>query len=307
MMYECIMSSLTDEARANLMSKENTNFHEDGPTLLHILTSDIFRATFSSAQSTRDQLSLLQPSRYKYDVKAINNVIRAAVKTLRAGVGTINNPEIFYYQFKIYKRIKAPLEWTSKILMLENTVSMDPTYTPETLYADVEAHYDKLLADHLWKPSERSPEEQIVAMTALKKQGQGKQQQQQSQKGKQGKGKEKGRKNNADSSRKRPPPPFKDSTGNEGDKKEWKGQTYYFCPAPHRNTHWHTHTIDECFTYKKWKNEGGSNDDSTSSPTSRVVVDRDKLKRGMAALFPSGTADYDPDDLAEALLAALRE
>jgi hypothetical protein len=66
------------------------------------------------------------------------------------------------------------------------------------------------------------------------------------------------------------------------------------------------HTTDECNTYKKWKAKGGpNNNDSTSGKPRQVVVDQDKLKKGMTALFPNG--DFDPEDLASALLAVLNE
>ena len=41
----------------------------------------------------------------------------------------------------------------------------------------------------------------------------------------------------------------------------------------------------------------------TNSNNSQVTVDTDKLKKGMAALFPSG--DFDTDDMADALVAAM--
>ena len=40
-----------------------------------------------------------------------------------------------------------------------------------------------------------------------------------------------------------------------------------------------------------------------TSKSNQVTVDADKLKKGMAALFPSG--DFDTDDLAEALSTAI--
>ena len=42
------------------------------------------------------------------------------------------------------------------------------------------------------------------------------------------------------------------------------------------------------------------NDDSTKK---KVTVDEDKLKKGVAAIFPSG--DFNNDDLAKALAAAI--
>ena len=41
----------------------------------------------------------------------------------------------------------------------------------------------------------------------------------------------------------------------------------------------------------------------TKSNNSQVTVDTDKLKKGMAALFPSG--DFGSEDLTDALVAAM--
>ena len=45
--------------------------------------------------------------------------------------------------------------------------------------------------------------------------------------------------------------------------------------------------------------EKPNNDNSTK----KLTVDEDKLKKGMAAIFPSG--DFNTDDLVEALAAAI--
>ena len=47
------------------------------------------------------------------------------------------------------------------------------------------------------------------------------------------------------------------------------------------------------------KDQNKSNNDGQK----KVNVDEDKLKKGMAAIFPSG--DFNTDDLAEALAAAI--
>ena len=44
-------------------------------------------------------------------------------------------------------------------------------------------------------------------------------------------------------------------------------------------------------------------DKSNNDDKKKVTVDEDKLKKGMAAIFPSG--DFNTDDLAEALAAAI--
>ena len=48
------------------------------------------------------------------------------------------------------------------------------------------------------------------------------------------------------------------------------------------------------------KEQGKSNNDDSAK---KVTVDEDKLKKGMAAIFPSG--DFNTDVLAEALAAAI--
>ena len=44
-------------------------------------------------------------------------------------------------------------------------------------------------------------------------------------------------------------------------------------------------------------------DKSNNDYKKKVTIDEDKLKKGMAAIFPSG--DFNTDDLAEALAAAI--
>lgn len=304
MMYECIMASITEEAKSSLASRAELDFHEDGPSLFFHLVSELFTATFSNAQATRDKLSEFHPRRFKYDITQVNNYIRAAIKTLRAAAsagGAITNQEILYFQFKIYKKIKAPAEWSSHILFLEAKVTSTPAYLPDTLYAEVQAKYNNLLNSGLWRPSDKTPEEQTLAMVAA---------QQQDNKKSQGKNKlNKQNKRKADeklsSTNEKKYPPFSQSEGKLGDTKQWGGKTYYWCPAKHKHSHWHTHKVDECNTYKKMKAGSAEEKKTTGSgvPNTQVIVDPDKLKKGMAAIFPSG--DFDTDDLAEALAAAL--
>ena len=95
-------------------------------------------------------------------------------------------------------------------------------------------------------------------------------------------------------------PPFVNSPSKLGDTKQWNGKTYYWCPANHKHSHWHMHEVEECNTYNKMtKEQNKSNNDDQK----KVTVDEDKLKKGMAAILPSG--DFNTDDLAEALAAAI--
>ena len=94
--------------------------------------------------------------------------------------------------------------------------------------------------------------------------------------------------------------PFAKSPDKLGDTKQWNCKTYYWCPANHKHSHWHTHKVEECNTYKKMMKE---QDKSNNDDKKKVTVDEDKLKKGMAVIFPSG--NFNTDNLAEALAAAI--
>ena len=295
MMYECLMVSITEEAKSALASRDQ-EFHEDGPSLFHHVVSQFFTTTFSNAQATQDNLADFHPKRFWYDVIQVSNYISSAMMTFKAASsagGTITDQEILYFQFKVYKKINAPAEWTTHILFLESTVSSTPGYMPETLFNETQAKYTTLLNQGLWKPSDKTPEEQTLAMVA---------QQQQTKKNPKNPTKSKsssGQSSQATEKEKKSSP-FANSPGKLGDTKQWNGKTYYWCPANHKHSHCHTHKVEECNTYKKMiKEKNNSNNDDQK----KVTVDEDKLKKGMAAIFPSG--DFNTDDLAEALAAAI--
>ena len=166
------MASITEEAKSALASQDQ-DFHEDVPSLFFHVVSQLFTATFSNAQATRDNLSGFHPKWFRYDVIQVNNYISSAVMTLKAASsagGTITDQEILYFQFKIYKKIEAPAEWTTHILFLESTVASTQGYTPETLFNKTQAKYTTLLNQGLWKPSNKTPEEQTLAMVAQQQQ-----------------------------------------------------------------------------------------------------------------------------------------
>ena len=173
LMYECLMASITDEAKSALASRDH-DFHEDGPSLFYHVVSQLFMATFSNAQATHDNLSDFHPKRFKYDIIQVNNYISSAIMTLKAASsagGTITDQEILYFQFKVYKKIKALAEWTTHILFLESTIANTPGYTPETLFNKTQAKYRTLLNQGLWQSSDKTPEEQTLAMVAQQQQG----------------------------------------------------------------------------------------------------------------------------------------
>ena len=83
MMHECLMASITKEAKSALASRDH-DFHKDGPSLFFHVVSQLFTVTFSNAQATRDNFSDFHPKRFRYDVIQVNNYIRSAVMTLKA-------------------------------------------------------------------------------------------------------------------------------------------------------------------------------------------------------------------------------
>ena len=166
------MASITEEAKSALASRDQ-DFHEDGLSLLYHVVSQLFTATFSNAQATHDNLSDFHPKQFKYDIIQVNNYISSAMMTLKAASlarGTITDQEILYFQFKVYKKIKALAEWTTHILFLESMVASTPGYTSKTLFNETQAKYKTLLNQGLWQPSDKTPEEQTLAMVAQQQQ-----------------------------------------------------------------------------------------------------------------------------------------
>ena len=175
-------------------------------------------------------------------------------------------------------------EWTTHILFLESTVASTPGYTPKTLFSEMQTKYTTLLNQGLWRPTDKTPEEQALAMAA---------QQQQAKKSTNNstKSKPNSRESSKTTEKDKKSPLFANSPSKLGDTKQWNGKTYYWCPANHKHSHWHMHKVDECNTYKKMLKE---QDKSNNDDKKKVTVDKDKLKKGMAAIFPSGDFNTEP-------------
>ena len=110
MMYEGVMNSITDEAKASLASHE-LDFYEDRPKLFFHIVNQLFTATFLNAQATHEKLLEFHPKGIKYDILQVNNYIHVEVKTLcvaSSAGGAIMEQEILYFQFKIYKKGQVP-------------------------------------------------------------------------------------------------------------------------------------------------------------------------------------------------------
>ena len=84
----------------------------------------------------------------KYDINQINNYVHSAIKTLKAAStagGTIMDQEILYFQFKIYKKIKAPALWAMHMFFMEVQVASTPTYIPDILFNEAQSKYTTLV------------------------------------------------------------------------------------------------------------------------------------------------------------------
>ena len=245
------MASITKEAKSALASRDQ-EFHEDGWSLFYHMVSQLFTATFSNAQVTRDNLADFHPKWFRYDVIQVSNYISSTVMTLKAASSTrgmITDQEILYFQFKVNKKIKAPAEWTTHILFLESTVASTPGYTPETLFNETQAKYMTLLNQGLWKPSDKTPEEQTLAMVA---------QQQQAKRSPNNpmKPKPSSRRSTKTMEKDKKNPPFATSPGKLGDTKQWNGKTYYWClPTTSTPTGIHTKWRSATLTTKCSRNK----------------------------------------------------
>ena len=127
-------------------------------------------------------------------------------------------------------------------------VASTPAYSPDNLFNKTQSKYTNLTNQGLWHPSDKTPEEQTLAMVA----------QQQDQNKKASSLTLKGKSNakaqtlkTSDIDKKMPP--FASKSGKLGNTKQWNGKTYYYCLANHKYSHWHTHKAEDCNTYKKMK------------------------------------------------------
>ena len=122
--------------------------------------------------------------------------------------------------------------------------SQHPCYTPETLFNKTQAKYTTLLNQGLWRPSNKTPEEQTLTMVAQQQQAKNRSNKSTTFKpnsGQSSKTMEKDKKS----------PPFAKTPGKLGDTKQWNGKTYHWCPANHKHSRWHTQKVEGCNTYQK--------------------------------------------------------
>ena len=310
MFYHCLWNSLSSTMKETLdVDPElTTEIQEDGPLLFFKLVTMSQQTTFIQANSMRDQLNTLHPKRFNYNVKSINDFIRRALRIMRAASDNASSPsrqEALYFIFTTYKKIKLPTEWVQTMQFYENQMATQPANiaTEESLYEKAESLQQKIEKSPTgWKPSDKTAEEQVVAMIAEQK----KRSASSSSSNKQAdtkKGRNQSTKSNDGKDPSDKKPPFANSKGKEGDVKTWKEKKYYYCSHDHKTGHWQTHKPSECRA--KQKKSGSEKSDSSSGDSGRVTVDRNKLKQSMSAIFASSGLDVDASELVTAAIDAL--
>ena len=315
MFYHCIWNSLSSSMRESLDTDPelHNEIQEDGPLLFYKLVSMTQETTFIQANAMRDQLNTLHPKKYSYNIKSTNEFIHRALRVMRAASEDGRSPsrqEALYFIFGAYKKIKSPPEWVQTIQFYENQMASTPALAnEETLYEKAEALQQKISKSSTgWKPSDKSPEEQVIAMMADGK-GKGKSNNRRSSgKSDSTQGSDK---NQQGASTNKPRPPFTKSDGKEGDTKKWKNRTWYYCSYDHKDGHWVTHKPTDCILKKKQKQQNNSSSSTSASSdkkdTDNLVMDRNKLKHSMAAVFAGSGIDIDPSDMINATIDALQQ
>jgi hypothetical protein len=225
MMSKCVYDSLTDHARTGLISE---GVPQDGPTLVYQVVTATFTATFLHAQATRNALQALSPKTFQYDIRKVNNYARVAFNAIRSALQNgqeVSNQEALFYFLTAYKKIKTPKAWLFHITFLESQAGSLSNYPFTTLMAEGAKKYSDLKDTGEWKPSDKSPEEHILAMFAQSKADQSKGNSRGETQGRGGRG---GR-STTTTNPARPLPPFSEEKGKEGDTREWEGKTWNYC------------------------------------------------------------------------------
>jgi hypothetical protein len=181
----------------------------------------------------------LSPKQFEYDIIKVNNYARVAFNAIRSASQNgqeVSNQEALFYLFTAYKKIKSPRAWLSHITFLERQAKSIPNYPFTTLMAKGAKKYSDLKDTGELKPSDKSPEEHILAMLSHSKGGRGGGWQNNSV------GETKDAAAEEDEAQPVPilhvkSPPFSRDKGEDGDTKEWDGKTWRYCAFDHKDTH----------------------------------------------------------------------
>jgi hypothetical protein len=290
MMHSCIYDSLFGDAKARMASLEH---HNDGPTLFFALVESTFTATFIHAQSLRHALQTLHPKRFNYDIDKLHAYIRVALQAIRAGSNgqPVSEPEILFYLFNSYKKIQAPATWASHVQVMQSLISRTPNYTSVDLMAEAARTYSQLRDLGEWKPSDKSPADQVMAMMATFSSNSGTRPTESGEKGAGNSGNKQGGSQNSGARQRFERPPFADKPGKLGDSKKWNDNVYYWCPGQHKAGHWVRHKPEKCHGGK------GKAQSQQASSKKEVQVDPNRTTQAQAALPPDVQVTNTTDEL----------
>jgi len=159
----------------------------------------------------------------------MNEYINGVFQQQDATDSSLSDQEKLFYLFQAYQRIRSPNEWVSYVDSIKADFDRGNAMTPRQLIESVESKYNMLKDESKWKPSDKTVQEEFIAMVnKLKDKKDDKPAGQ-----RQGGGRRNGNGNSNGQERidfKKLP--FKDEQGKEGDTKQFKGKTFYWCEGP---------------------------------------------------------------------------
>lgn len=312
MMYLCIYETLGGNALSAIVNERDNPVPNDGPSIFVRVVHNTFPDLLHQALAARENLLSLHPKKYSYNIKSITGYLRVQFNLIE---GSSDHPmseiDKIFYSKRVLEQIKTPAEFASYMQLQFSKAGDDPNYKASTLMLKAEAKEAEIKNPDpsKWTASDRTPQEQVLAMMT---------QVVQTSKGNSNNNEndndsntnDKSNNNSSDKDR----PPFYNSKGKLGDKKEWKGKTWYYCDAPHPKGNWVTHDPAGCRLKAKMEKDGdqssssdsrpSSNENQSSSNNNKVLVDESKIRQAMAALVEQPPTDV--DHATAAFLALLR-
>ena len=166
-----------------------------------------------------------------------------------------------YDIFNCFNEIKIPYDFKIDLIGTRKNADADPDkYSVEQVLHEIEESYTSLVQKKEWKnPSGQSERDQMISMMANYK----------ARVNPKDAGKPKDKVTEEDGNKRkrfeRDPLPFKDAPGKNGDTKEYKGKTFWYCDKGHgKHGPWVRHTPEK--HEDAWKKGGKKQEDGTSGP-----------------------------------------
>ena len=269
-MFKCIKASISGSVKQTIFTQSgNLPTHTCGVTLFKKLT------TLTSISSL--QLSLLafsnilefNPVDYKFEVPTINTKLTQLFTLATTQHRTLNELERIQHVLNVYSKIMQPELWAQWVRNKIDEFEDGTITNAQDFMNSATIKYNKVIATSggTFKGSIHTVQEDIVALLSTKSKF--KPNKRKRENSDNDKNEDSDRQPNKNATREKPDfiYHYKDGTTNQkykvGDKKDFNGQTFYFCDAPwHKNKiKWHTHTADTCRVRKNWMKQKSKKDD----------------------------------------------